>query len=238
MQIIKFASAFSLTVLLSVACSDKPQKSVTVANITTNYGDIEFVLLDETPLHKQNFLKICADSFYNEVLFHRVIKNFVIQAGETNTRGIADGEPFVEADSEYTVPQEILPQFHHVRGAVSAARMGDNVNPQRASSHSHFYVVHGKNLSGMDDYLSMQSDELPEDIKESYSKDGGAPNLDGAYTVFGYIVDGMDVVDKIAEVETMAGDRPVKNVIIEKVDITVEDDSKYRSKEIYKLFNN
>ena len=235
-QVSQWTSAFSLMFIFFVSCGDTAKDEVTVANITTNYGNIEFVLLDETPLHKQNFAKMCADSFYNDVLFHRVIENFMIQAGDANTRGVAAGEQYEEAEGEYTIKQEILPQFFHVRGAVAAARLGDAENSERASSFSHFYLVHGKNSAIIEPLLTEKAGILPEDIRSRYAKDGGAPHLDGAYTIFGYVVEGMDVVDKIAAVETAEADRPVENVIIKNITLTERDKSHYENSDIYKLF--
>jgi cyclophilin family peptidyl-prolyl cis-trans isomerase len=173
--------------------------------ISTDYGDIKGVLYNDTPQHRDNFIKLVEDGWYNGSIFHRVINNFMIQGGQN-----ADGRQ----DPGYTVPAEFNPKHYHKKGALAAARMGDQVNPAKASSGSQFYIVHGQvlnepTLESMAQRSGMQYTE--EQIK-AYTTVGGTPHLDGAYTVFGQIADGFDVIDKIAAVKTAPGDRPVEDV--------------------------
>jgi peptidyl-prolyl cis-trans isomerase B (cyclophilin B) len=144
-------------------------------------------LYNETPLHRDNFIKLVNEKYYDGLLFHRVIKDFMIQCGDPNSRNAPAGQQLGMGGPGYTIPAEILPQFKHKKGAVAAARMGDQVNPKKESSGSQFYIVHNNN---------------------------GTPHLDGAYTVFGEVIEGMDVIDKIATVNTGAADRPIEDVKI------------------------
>ncbi len=173
--------------------------------ISTDLGDIKIMLYDDTPLHRDNFVKLATEGFYNGSVFHRVIQNFMIQGG---------GAPQGQLDKEYRIPAEILPNHIHKKGALAAARMGDMVNPQKESSGSQFYIVQGVKLTS--DQVGMYESHIGKKFTaeqiEAYTTIGGTPHLDGEYTVFGEVVEGLDVVDKIAEVQTAAGDKPVKDV--------------------------
>lgn len=244
--------------------------------ISTEYGDMMVLLYDETPLHRDNFIKLAEQGFYNGTIFHRVIKNFMIQGGDPNSKMDTIKAPLGNGGPGYTLPAEINPKYYHKKGALAAARLGDNINPKKESSGSQFYIVQGnitsqdmmkqmeerknyslkskyvriflsdpknveyanrlkklqeeKNQEGMQ-ALFKEIDPLVEAIvpeKEkikysqeqlkTYSEIGGTPQLDNEYTVFGEVIEGLDVIDKIAAVETLPGDRPKKDV---KMTITI-----------------
>ncbi len=241
-----------------------------VVTIKTNFGDMVAVLYDETPKHKENFIKLAKEKFYDSLLFHRVIQDFMIQGGDPNSKKAAPGQSLGNGGPGYTVEAEIRPWFYHEKGALSAARLGDNVNPAKASSGSQFYIVQGKRYTDdeliqleqgmqyqrknmalrevlfMPEYAALKdlvmqkqtagdgawlssffenADTLISKAKKSYTPfafsdpqkqtyktTGGAPHLDGEYTVFGKVISGLDVIDKIAAVEKAPGDRPVTDV--------------------------
>jgi len=173
-----------------------------VVLIHTDKGDITVKLYNETPQHRDNFIKLVNEGFYDGSIFHRVIKDFMIQGG-----GGASGNQ----DPGYKIPAEIIDGFFHKKGALAAARMPDQVNPRKESSGSQFYIVHGRTYSRAE--LERFGKYFTEDQIRAYSTIGGAPHLDGDYTVFGEVISGLEVVDKIAAVETVRpGDRPVKEI--------------------------
>ncbi|MDX5321006.1 MAG: peptidylprolyl isomerase [Bacteroidota bacterium] len=185
-----------------------------MVEIITDFGTMKVRLYDETPLHRDNFIKLVEEGFYNDLLFHRVIKSFMIQGGDPDSRGAAPEVQLGSGGPGYTVPAEIRPGLFHKKGALSAARMGDQVNPQRASSGSQFYIVQGNVVpEPMLQQFSARSGitYTPEQV-EAYKTIGGTPHLDGQYTVFGEVVEGLEVIDKIAAVQTRPGDRPVQDV--------------------------
>lgn len=195
----------SAIILSSCGGEKKTSNENTVIEISTDYGDIIIKLYDETPKHRDNFIKLVQEKWYNGSVFHRVINEFMIQGG-----GSADGGN----DPDYRVDAEILPQFFHKKGALAAARQGDNVNPEKASSSCQFYIVHGRKFNDSD-FAGVEARTgmpVPEAHKEIYRTIGGTPHLDGDYTVFGEVIEGLDVVDKIAAVQTGQGDRPVKEI--------------------------
>jgi len=186
--------------------------------LQTNYGDIFVRLSDSTPLHRDNFLKLVKVHYYDSVLFHRVIKNFMIQSGDPNSKQAKPGEPLGEGGPYYTIPSEFRTTLFHKKGVIAAAR--DN-NPEKASSGSQFYIVQGKIFTdaGLDsvETYRLNGRKIPADQREVYKTVGGTPHLDQNYTVFGEIVKGLDVVDKIASVATSKGedrDRPLEDVRI------------------------
>ena len=233
--------------------------------IKTTMGDIVVKLYDDTPLHRDNFLKLVSDGFYEGVLFHRVINQFMVQAGDPDSKGAAKGAQLGAGNPGYTIEAEIdYPKHYHKYGALAAARTGDMVNPERRSSGSQFYIVTGRKyaqsqLDGiaqqsvmasrqnlfnklaserMDEIHKMQTEgdqagldklrdeliarveaEIPaapldERIASDYTTIGGTPNLDGQYTVFGEVISGMDVVEKIQNAETDGNDRPLEDIKI------------------------
>lgn len=237
--------------------------------IKTTEGDIKVRLYDETPLHRDNFLKLAKEGYFDGTLFHRVIKDFMIQGGDPESKNAPKGKMLGTGGPDYTIPAEIdCPRFFHKRGALSAARLGDEVNPQRESSGSQFYIVWGKaykqnELRQMEKQMAMQAeqeifnqlardhheeimnlrrsrdreglmklqdllaDEARSRCKEQgypkftdeqvkvYTEQGGTPFLDGQYTVFGEVEEGLDVVEKIQNCETLRGDRPKKDVVMQ-----------------------
>jgi peptidyl-prolyl cis-trans isomerase B (cyclophilin B) len=180
-------------------------KPETFIVIHTTYGDITAKLYNDTPKHRDNFIKLIKEGWYKNSPFHRVIKNFMIQGG-----GNADGRQ----DPGYTVDAEILPNHFHKKGALSAARMGDQANPKKNSSGCQFYIVQGQVAN--DQYLNSISSQtghkFTEEEKTAYKTIGGTPHLDGGYTVFGEVISGFEVIDKIASVQTGRGDVPVTPV--------------------------
>ena len=245
----------------------------TLVKIETTAGDIKVKLYNETPKHRDNFIKLVKDGMYEGTLFHRVIKDFMIQAGDPDSKNAPKGKMLGAGDVGYTIPAEfVYPKFFHKKGALSAARQGDNVNPKKESSGCQFYIVTGKvyndstllsmesqmnenkinvnfntlaqkhmkeiykmrkandenGLYDLQEKLFAEAQEMaakqpefhftPEQI-EAYTTVGGTPHLDGEYTVFGEVVEGMDVVDKIQQVKTDRSDRPEEDVKIIKATI-------------------
>lgn len=234
-----------------------------LVELKTTMGDIVVELYNDTPLHRDNFLKLVGEGYYDGMLFHRVIDNFMVQTGDPSSKDAKPGEMLGTGDPGYTIEAEIkYPAHYNKYGALAAARTGDNVNPERRSSGSQFYIVTGNKISeGQLENLEMQAHQkelqntfqkltmqhldsiremqkandqeglealrqelikqteasvdvqpLPENLKQDYMNIGGAPHLDNAYTVFGEVVKGMDIVEKIQKVETDRNDRPLEDV--------------------------
>ena len=262
----------------AVACKSGQKKDgnmekETVLKIETSMGDIKVKLYNETPKHRDNFIKLAKDGTYNGTLFHRVIKDFMVQAGDPESKNAPKGKMLGSGDVGYTVPAEfVYPEYFHKKGALSAARQGDEVNPKKESSGCQFYIVTGKvfndstllnmeqqknqnkvteafnalaqkhmkeiykmrkandqdGLYALQDTLFIQAEAeaakqpdfhfTPEQIK-AYTTVGGTPHLDGEYTVFGEVVEGMDIVDKIQQVKTDRSDRPEEDVKIINVSV-------------------
>jgi peptidyl-prolyl cis-trans isomerase B (cyclophilin B) len=186
--------------------------------LQTNYGDITIRLSDSTPLHRDNFLKLVKVGFYDSVLFHRVIQNFMIQGGDPESKHAEAGKSLGNGGPEYKVPAEFRQTLFHKKGVIAAAR--DN-NPEKASSGSQFYIVQGKIFTdaGLDSLETFRlKRKIPTEQREVYKTIGGTPHLDQNYTVFGEVVKGLDVVDKIAAVQTSKNptdrDRPLQDVRI------------------------
>ena len=263
---------FSAIGLNSCFVNSGSSKNDTIVVIETTEGTIKVKLYNETPLHKANFLKLVNESFYDGVLFHRVIKNFMIQTGDPDSKNAAAGARLGSGGPGYTVPAEINPMFFHKKGALAAARQGDQVNPNRESSGSQFYIVQGETFTdeelnlieenanrgmvmplimkfiyaqGNEAYASrfekaqqaqnidslnalgaqvealiadqinaLNTFKFTPEQREVYKTIGGTPHLDGAYTVFGEVIEGLEIVDKIAATRTAAGDRPATDIKI------------------------
>jgi cyclophilin family peptidyl-prolyl cis-trans isomerase len=186
----------------------------------TDSGHLILRLKEETPLHRDNFIRLVKSGYYNGISFHRVISGFMIQAGDEKTKIKADSTKFLKA---YTLPAEISPDFFHKKGMLAAARMGDNVNPTRESSGVQFYIVQGrvfndKSLDSVETYR-LNGRKIPVAQREVYKTTGGAPHLDQTYTIFGELVSGYDVLDKIAQTKTsgrQGGDKPMTDIRIKK----------------------
>lgn len=255
----------SLTLLLiSVACMANPfdpSKPVYVT-ITTSMGDVTVVLYDDTPLHKENFIKLCQDGTYNGVLFHRIIKDFVVQGGDPNSKAQEPGVCYGNYSGGYTVPAEIRPHYYNKRGVLIDAKQNDDVNVERASAGTQFCFIQGKvmtdeeldkaearinsfrrnwlyykfrkELTEKDSAIASNEEELhnqasmmadiahdvmepcviPQERREVYKTIGGAPHLDGFLTIFGEVVEGLDVVEKMSRVATNSMDCPIDKVEI------------------------
>jgi peptidyl-prolyl cis-trans isomerase B (cyclophilin B) len=175
--------------------------------ISTDLGDMKGVLYNETPQHRDNFVKLAKSGFFNGLLFHRVIQGFMIQGGDPDSKNAKPGQQLGAGTPGYTVPAEFNPAFIHKKGALSAARQADQVNPKKASSGSQFYIVQGKKQNA-----ATLGANYTEEQKKIYSTVGGTPFLDGNYTVFGEITEGLDVIDKIAAVQKDQSDRPLKDI--------------------------
>ncbi|MGZ3950400.1 MAG: peptidylprolyl isomerase [Flavisolibacter sp.] len=188
---------------------------------TTTEGTILMRLYDSTPLHRDNFLRLVKSHFYDSILFHRVIPGFMIQAGDPSSKHASPGQPLGNGGPRYTIPAEFRETLFHKRGVLAAARQGDNVNPQKASSGSQFYIVQGRTFTDLQldsiETVRLNGYKLPASHREVYKKVGGTPQLDQNYTVFGEVIGGMDVVDKIASAATSKGpdrDRPLNDIRI------------------------
>ncbi|MBI1781744.1 MAG: peptidylprolyl isomerase [Sphingobacteriales bacterium] len=194
--------------------------------IETSMGTMVVRLSDSTPLHRDNFLKLVKQHFYDSILFHRVINHFMIQAGDPDSKRAEAGKQLGEGGPSYTVPAEFRSALFHKKGVIAAARTGDDVNPQKASSGSQFYIVQGKIFTdaGLDsvETYRLKGRKLPAEHRAVYKTLGGTPHLDQGYTVFGELVSGFNVLDSIAAVPTsgrQAGDRPLKDVRIIKMSL-------------------
>lgn len=249
------------------------QKTDHVVTIKTRHGDMVAILYDETPKHKENFLKLVNEKYYDSLLFHRVIEGFMIQGGDPESKKAPMTQRLGNGGPGYTIEAEINPKFFHVKGALSAARLGDAMNPEKASSGSQFYIVQGTKQTdahlktdpdkfnralqqffqkpenqvyrdsintffqrgdqpGFEQYINRLKPtveqqlgitvdrEISADMLEAYTTVGGTPQLDGQYTVFGRVIQGLDVIDKIAAAPRDGNDRPLEDV---RMTITVDE---------------
>jgi cyclophilin family peptidyl-prolyl cis-trans isomerase len=178
-------------------------------------GNMVIELYNETPLHRDNILKLAGEGFYKEQLFHRVIKDFMIQGGDPHSVQAARGQRLGTGGPGYTIAPEFNPSLIHKKGALAAARQGDQVNPEKRSSGSQFYIVHGRVFT--QDELNMISGRgmgiFTDQAVGIYTSIGGTPHLDNSYTVFGEVVEGLEVIDRIATLSTDANDRPLEDVV-------------------------
>jgi len=193
----------------------------TKVKIETTKGDMIVMLYDNTPVHRDNFIKLIESDFYEGLLFHRVISSFMVQGGDPQSKDAPSGKMLGNGGPGYTLPAEILPTYFHKKGALSAARTGDASNPQRRSSGSQFYIVQGKSYTDMqlDSMEKQMSTEFTEDQRDTYATVGGVPHLDAQYTVFGEVIEGLDIIDVIAGVDTGKNDRPAEDIKIVKMTI-------------------
>lgn len=215
-----FISAFLASMALHSQTADTLRHEVL---LETDKGNIRIALYNETPLHRDNFIKLVKQGFYDGLLFHRVISSFMIQTGDSASRNAPPGQRLGDAPEGYSIPAEIIyPKLLHKRGAVAAARESDDINPEKNSSASQFYIVYGRRFNdGMLDDLQQKLDKhtggkvkLTEEARAIYKQYGGTPHLDGTYTVFGEVVEGLETVDKIQWADTDKYDRPIENIRI------------------------
>lgn len=188
-----------------------------LVEIRTDLGPIVVALFNETPTHRDNFLRLARAGAYDSLLFHRVIPGFMVQGGDPDSRRAAPGAALGQGGPGYTLPAEIVPGLIHRQGALAAARLADDVNPDRRSSGSQFYIVQGKAWQGPElERLNARkgAEAIPysEEERRIYATQGGAPHLDGAYTVFGEVVEGLETVDAIAKTACDARDRPLQDI--------------------------
>jgi cyclophilin family peptidyl-prolyl cis-trans isomerase len=192
-----------------------------LVEMETSLGSLTLKLSDLTPLHRDNFLKLAETNYFDGILFHRVINGFMVQAGDPNSKNAKPNQRLGAGGPDYTVPAEFVNDLVHTKGALSAARQGDDVNPSKNSSGSQFYIVHGRPVpeSSLELIETQKSYKLSKENKDLYTNLGGTPALDKEYTVFGHVIKGLEIVDKIATVKTDGSDRPVEDVKILKVRI-------------------
>jgi len=205
----KKAALLAVLMILSVAVWAQKTKVV----ITTDYGKITMMLYDNTPKHRDNMIKLIKEKFYDGTLFHRVIPGFMIQAGDPDSKTAVAGQALGEGDLKYKIPAEINDENFHQRGALAMAR---DENPEKESSACQFYIVVGRKYTDaeLDRIAQRNGRKFSATQRELYKTEGGTPNLDGRYTVFGMVLDGMDVVDKIVAEPRDSNDRPKKDIHI------------------------
>jgi cyclophilin family peptidyl-prolyl cis-trans isomerase len=261
-KIVLLSLVISLFVVSCQIDSTKKKAKDQLYKLETEYGDMIFKLYDATPLHKENFIKLIEQGYFDDLLFHRVINGFMIQGGDPDSRDAEPGVMLGNGGPDYTIPAEFVDDIFHKKGVIAAARNGDQVNPEMRSSASQFYIVQGYiytdedvekvenrinasrlekltskyieeakkeayNTGGTIDYQVILPEarakaeedfkakgyfKMPENKREVYQTLGGIPHLDNAYTIFGEVVEGLEVIDKIAAAKTDKNDRPVKDI--------------------------
>lgn len=199
-----------IAILMTVSCNDQHKYVL----IETEYGTMKAKLYNKTPKHRDNFVKLVKKGYYDSLLFHRVIPEFMIQGGDPESKNAKPGERLGQGGPGYTIPPEFDTSLFHKKGALSAARKPDKMNPEQRSSGSQFYVVQGKTYTDVQlNQLERQKDiSFTDKQREIYKTKGGAPHLDGGYTVFGQVVEGLGVIDSIAKLQTDQYNRPKKDV--------------------------
>lgn len=256
---------YLIILLMAMTMVATAQEKETMVVLTTEYGTMKIKLYNETPQHRDNFIKLIEKGFYNDLLFHRVIKDFMIQGGDPDSKNAPSSKQLGAGDVGYTIPAEfVYPKYYHKKGALAAARQGDQVNPEKRSSGCQFYIVQGKVMNEVEigqmeknmlnkakqnrfyqmadersaeiqklraaqdkeGLMKLQNEliaqmekefegkkiEMPAEMKKDYMTIGGTPFLDNEYTVFGEVVEGLEVIDAIAAVQTAPGDRPLKDL--------------------------
>jgi len=199
-------------ILMAVALSSCGQNEPKVL-ISTSYGDIKVKLFNDTPMHRDNFLKLASEGYYDGSLFHRIIEGFMIQGGDPDSKTAQPGQSLGQGGPGYTIDAEFVPAHFHKKGALAAARMGDQTNPEKKSSGSQFYIAQGKVYSEAD--LKSMAARMPNmnaERIEAYKTIGGVPHLDDQYTVFGEVVEGLEVLDKMSKAQKDQRDRPVTDI--------------------------
>jgi len=203
---------FTLLIIATSLLTSCSSETVHYVNIETDFGTMKAELYNSTPKHRDNFLKLAREGFYDDLLFHRIIQGFMVQGGDPESKGAAEGVRLGTGGPGYLIDAEI--GAPHFKGALAAARTGGASNPEKKSSGSQFYVVHGSKQTdqSLDGIQSMKNITYNESQREKYKSIGGTPSLDQDYTVFGELVEGFDVLDKIAAVQKDGSDRPLKDV--------------------------
>jgi peptidyl-prolyl cis-trans isomerase B (cyclophilin B) len=214
------ATSFSLLAFSQKPVKIKKRDRRRDVEMVTTAGTIILRLSDSTPIHRDNFLRQVKTRYYDSILFHRVIKGFMIQAGDAATKGVVRTQPRDSTSARATIPAELRTTLHHRKGALAAAREGDNVNPEKRSSLYQFYIVQGRTFTDAEmdsvEKARLFGKKIPPERRAVYKTVGGTPQLDGNYTVFGQVVQGLEVVDSIATTPTTQNprDRPVQDMRI------------------------
>ncbi len=208
---------FLVLTLVIFSMMSENQAQQTQVRMKTSLGEITLLLYDDTPMHRDNFIELINKKFYDGILFHRVIPGFMIQAGDPNSKNAKSGDRLGSGNPGYTVPAEFRPQLYHKKGALAAARLGDQANPKKESSGSQFYIVTGKVWTN-NELNQMESTnthpKFTDEQRQIYTTIGGYPPLDYNYTVFGEVTEGVEIAEKIGQVKRDRSDRPLDDVKI------------------------
>lgn len=207
----RFLLSFFVGLFLSLSVFSQERTTVL---ISTSFGDMMVELYNETPQHRDNFIKLVGELFYDGTLFHRVIPNFMIQGGDPDSKGAASNVQLGNGGPGYTIPAEFVDGLYHKKGVLAAARLGDAINPKKESSGSQFYLVQGQVFTEekLWSFGLRSGKKYTEEEVKTYGTIGGTPHLDGAYTVFGEVVKGLEVVELIANQKRDKNNRPLKDV--------------------------